>query len=140
MYVTTSGCHSKVCCAIICCSFDLPAKWKVCRVLSHNAALGYSKCKKYFPALGEYNIVRDYSGFDRSEWELCRNLSHQNDVQKLAQCLSKTAQRSKESELGCRYSIFLYLEYFDATVTVMLVVDPMHNLYLGITKHFIKRY
>ena len=137
LYVATSGCHSKVRCAIICCSCDLPAGRKVCGFLSHNAALGCSKCKKYFPALGEYNIVRDYSGFDRSEWELRTNLSHRNDEQKLSQCLSKTALRSKESELGCRYSIFLDLEYFDPTV--MLVVDPMHNLYLGITKHFIKK-
>lgn len=137
LYISTTSCHSKVRCALICCSCDLPAGRKVCGFLSHNAALGCSKCKKYFPAMGEYSINRNYSGFDRSEWQLRTNQAHREDVQKLSQCLSKTALRNKESELGCRYSVLLDLEYFDPTV--MLVIDPMHCMYLGIAKHFIKK-
>lgn len=38
-----------------------------------------------------------------------------------------------ESELGCRYSCLLQLPYFDPVQ--MLSIDPMHNMYLGTTKH-----
>lgn len=137
LYITTTGCHSKVRCAVICCSCDLPAGRKVCGFLAHSAALGCSKCKKRFSAIGECSITRDYSGFERSDWELRTNFSHREDVQKLSQCLSKTALKSKESQLGCRYSALLDLDYFDPPV--MLVIDPMHCLFLGIAKHFIKK-
>ena len=46
---------------------------------------------------------------------------------------SKTERQRKESQLGCRYSCFLQLPYFDAVR--MLIIDPMHNLYLGTAKY-----
>ena len=42
-----------------------------------------------------------------------------------------------ESELGCRYSVLLELPYFDAPT--MLVIDPMHCLFLGLAKLFLKK-
>lgn len=45
----------------------------------------------------------------------------------------KTERQSKESELGCRYSALLELPYFDPVR--MLMIDPMHNLFLGSAKH-----
>ena len=72
-----------------------------------------------------------------SEWVLHTNSTHWEDKQKLSLCSSKTALKNKESELGCRYSILLELEYFDPPA--MLVINPMHNLFLGVAKHFIKR-
>ncbi len=47
-------------------------------------------------------------------------------------CKTKT-ERQKESELGCHYSVILKLPYFDPVR--MLMVDPMHNLFLGGAKH-----
>ena len=44
---------------------------------------------------------------------------------------------AKESSSGCRYSVLLELEYFDSPR--FLVVDPMHNLFLGTAKHHLKR-
>ena len=41
-----------------------------------------------------------------------------------------------ESESGCRYSVLLKLLYFNAPR--MLIVDPMHNLFLRSAKHFLK--
>ena len=41
-----------------------------------------------------------------------------------------------ESESGCRYSVLVKLPYFNAPR--MLIVDPMHNLFLGSAKHFLK--
>ena len=39
-----------------------------------------------------------------------------------------------ESQLGCRYSILLDLSYFRPIE--LLLIDLMHNLFLGTAKHF----
>lgn len=38
-----------------------------------------------------------------------------------------------ESKFGCRYTVLLQLPYFDPTR--MLIIDPMHNIFLGSAKH-----
>ena len=38
-----------------------------------------------------------------------------------------------ELQLGCRYSVLVDLPYFDPIR--MLLIDPMHNLYMGTAKH-----
>ena len=127
--------HRKVVrCALICCSCDLPAGRKLCVFLRHSAHLGCSKCKKYFPSS---NSGLDYSGFEREAWVMRTNESHRRDVAKLSSCNTKSGLRKKESELGCRYSSLLKLPYFDAPT--MLVIDPMHCLFLGLAKHFVKK-
>ena len=40
-----------------------------------------------------------------------------------------------ESASGCRYSVLLKLPYFDAPC--MLIIDPIHNLFLGSAKHLL---
>ena len=120
--------------ALICCSCDLPAGRKLCGFLSHSAHLGCSKCTKYFPST---ECGLDYSGFERDSWIARTNRSHRGDVEKLCQCTSKSARQKKEKELGCRYSSLLELPYFDAPT--MLVIDPMHCLFLGLAKHFFKK-
>ena len=120
--------------AIICCSCDLPAGRKLCGFLGHSAHLGCSKCKKYF--LSTENGL-DYSGFMRQSWVPRSNSSHREDVSKLDQCKSKTARQRMEKALGCRYSSLLDLPYFDPPT--MLVIDPMHCLFLGLAKHFLKK-
>ena len=56
------------------------------------------------------------------------------DVSKVQKCTSKTQRDKKESELGCRYSCLLDLPYFRPIE--MMLIDPMHNLFLGTAKHF----
>jgi len=98
--------------------------------------MGCSKCKKYFPSIeGEKKL--DYSGFERSEWTPRTNAGHRSDVLQLEGCKSKTELAQKELQLGCRYSSLLDLPYFDPPT--MLVIDPMHNLFLGLAKHFTKK-
>lgn len=65
------------------------------------------------------------------------NEIHRRNVSQLSSCRNKTELRRKESELGCRYSSLLELPYFDPPA--MLVIDPMHNLFLGVAKHFCKK-
>ena len=49
---------------------------------------------------------------------------------------TSSALRKAESDHGCRYSVLMKLPYFDAPR--MLIIDPMHNSFLGSAKHFLK--
>lgn len=79
-------------------------------------------------------IIQDFnetSGFSHT------NASHRQSVSQLTQCETKHQLSEKESSLGCRYSSLLKLPYFDPPK--MLVIDPMHNLFLGVAKHIFKK-
>lgn len=56
-------------------------------------------------------------------------------IKLIQQCSTKTARAAMESEFGCRYSVLTKLPYFDPIN--MLVIDPMHNLFLGTSKHML---
>ena len=120
-------------CALLCVAADVPASRKVCGFLGHAGVLGCSKCMKNFPGhLGS----RDYSGFDRSCWPLCNNELHRRNVSCIQKSTTITQQTELESKLGCRYSALLELPYFDPVR--MTIIDPMHNMFLGTTKHMLK--
>ena len=131
---TPSGIVEKtVKCALLCISCDLPAGRKSCGFLSHNARLGCSRCLKEFTGVvGSQN----FSGFDRSKWSARTDIQHRRDVERVKACKAKTEQMAMESSLGCRYSVFLDLPYFNASR--FLIIDPMHNLFLGTGKLMIK--
>ena len=78
----------------------------------------------------------DYSGFDREHWIPRTCACHREDTLKLQNITTKAELSRLESEMGCRYSELIRLPYFDAPR--MLVIDPMHNLFLGRAKHFLK--
>ena len=118
-------------CALLCVGCDLPAGRKTCGFLSYTANLGCSRCYCNF-GTGQFG-KQNYSGFDRTSWILRKNLKHREDVKCTLVHSSKTERQRKESQLGCRYSCFLQLPYFDAVR--MLIIDPMHNLYLGTAKY-----
>lgn len=58
-----------------------------------------------------------------------------NTGKKIRACKTKTEQKNMESQFGCRYSVFVYLPYFNSSR--FLIVDPMHNLFLGTWKRMI---
>ena len=119
-------------CALLCMSCDLPAGRKTCGFLGHTAHLCCAKCNKVFTGgFGQSN----YSGFDRKNWTWRSNESHRSDALKLLHCRTKTDLKQKESAFGCRYSVLLSLPYFDAPR--MLVIDPMHTLFLCVAKHYL---
>ena len=62
---------------------------------------------------------------------------HRSDIKTIQECSTKTKKQRKESELGCRYSCLLQLPYFD--VVHMVIIDPMHNLYLDTAKHIFRQ-
>ena len=53
---------------------------------------------------------------------------HRSDVKTIKVCTTKTEMEKLESQLGCRYSVSLDLLYF--CPIEMLLIDPMHNLFL----------
>ena len=120
-------------CALLCVFCDLPAARKACGLLSYTARLGCSRCLKEFP--GKVGEERDFSGFDRSKWTPREDTKHRANVKKLKECKTKTALQQAESEYGCRYSILLDLPYFSPTR--FMIIDPMHNLFLGTGKRML---
>ena len=79
---------------------------------------------------------QNYSGFNRDTWVYRSMDKHRKDVELTLKCSSKTAKERMESQVGCRYSCLLQLPYFDAVR--MLIIDPMHNLYLGTAKNIFR--
>lgn len=120
-------------CALLCVSCDIPAGRKVCGFMGHNARLGCSRCSKEFP--GSVGCM-DYSGFDREFWTARDPSDHRDTGKRWLKCTTKKDRVDLESSTGYRYSVLLELPYFDSTR--MLVIDPMHNLFLGTGKHMIK--
>ena len=119
-------------CALLGVACDLPAARKTCGFLSYTANLGCSRCLQEFSCgFGKRNC---YSDFDREKWKMRSNDGHRSDVKKVMAEKTITQRNKKESELGCRYSILLELSYFHPIE--MLLIDPMHNLFLGTAKHF----
>ena len=120
--------------ALVCVACDLPASKKVAGFLGHTAKFGCSKCLKEFP--GGFGNT-DYSGFDRSQWPPRTNHAHRLAAERTKNCPNKTQRQKLESEVGCRFSVLLDLEYFDPVR--MVILDPMHNIFLGSAKYVMKR-
>ena len=59
---------------------------------------------------------------------------HRSDVITIKACTTKTEMEKLESQLGYCYSVSLDLSYF--CPIEMLLIDPIHNLFLGTAKHF----
>ena len=78
----------------------------------------------------------DYSGYDRDNRQERTSQKHRLDCAETLKQTTKTGMRSKESEVGCRFSVLLHLPYFDPIQHT--VIDFMHNLYLGTGKHVFK--
>ena len=64
------------------------------------------------------------------------NEQHRAAIERIQLCSNKTQHQKLESECGCRYSVLLKLDYFDPVR--MVILDPMHNLFLGSAKHVMK--
>ena len=120
-------------CAFLCVACDQPAACKVCVFLSHSANLGCLRCYKKFPGkVGNKN----YSGFDKKKWKPHSAIKHRNHIEKVLNAKSCEEKKVLVAKYGCRYSELLRSPYFDPIR--MTIIDPMHCLFLGITKHVMK--
>ena len=90
--------------ALLCIACDIPAGRKVCGFLGHNAHYGCSRCLKYFS--GSFGSM-DFSGFDRSEWDVRSPVQHRKIASKLQKALTKTEAERIASESGYRSTALL---------------------------------
>ncbi|XP_028416158.1 uncharacterized protein LOC114539750 [Dendronephthya gigantea] len=125
--------NSEICirAALLCIACDLPAVRKVCGFTGHGARNGCSKCKKAF--LGVVGKM-DFSGFEPSPPR--KNAEHRQQAQEVLNQTSMTDQAAAEQRYGTRFTELMMLPYFDCVR--YHVVDPMHNLFLGTSKHLMK--
>ena len=133
LYVNGCG-ETIVRCALLCVACDSPAGRKACGFLGHTANLGCTKCTKVFSGPVGF---KKYSGFEKSEWIPRTNETHRANSLSLLHCKTKTELKMEESACGSRYSVLLSLPYFNPIR--MLPIDPMHNLFLGVAKHFLSK-
>lgn len=115
----------------LCTSCDIPACRKVCGFLGHNARLACSKCSKPFP--GNVQEGFDYSGYVTASWLPRDPARHRVNAKAVKLVLTQTARQELESKYGVRYSVLLELPYLN--VIWQHLIDPMHNLFLGLAKH-----
>ena len=117
--------------ALICITCDIPACRKLCGFLGHNAHLACSKCSTFFP--GSVQQGFDFSGFETQSWTPRNITNHRINANATRVALTQVSRKELESRHGVRYSILLELPYLD--IIQQHVIDPMHNLFMGIAKH-----
>ena len=121
--------------AALCISADIPAARKLCGFKGHSAYRGCSRCLKQFP--GGFGEKKDYSGFDRENWQPRTDRQHRSNARRLESCRTVTSRNKLGEEVGITHrSCLLDLEYFD--IIRFCTVDPMHNLFLGTAKYVFK--
>ena len=118
--------------AIMC---DLPATRKVCGFANFNAIKGCSKCLKEFPT-DSFGVKPDYSGYNVECWISRDASTHRREAKKAKSATTATRRKSIEKAYGAKHSILLDLPYID--IVRNHVVDPMHNIFLGMAKHAFK--
>lgn len=121
--------------AVLCAGCDIPAARKVCGFVGHGGYRGCSKCLLTFPT-EEFGQKADYSNTDMSEWTPRSKMEHKKYAQAHRLCSTKSTQKTIERDQGVRYSVLNELPYFDPPR--MCIIDPMHNLLLGTSKHMIE--
>ena len=112
-----------------------PAARKVCGFVGHGGYRGCSKCLLVFPT-EEFGQKADYSDTNISNWPPRRKSEHKQYALAHKRCNTKSEQKKIERDSGVRYSVLNELPYFDPPR--MCIVDLMHNLLLGTSKHMME--
>ena len=108
---------------------DLPAIRKVCGFTNFNAC---SKCLKEFPT-ERFGAKADYSGFDCAKWIPRDIVIQKSKALAFKHAYSASKQKEVQRSYGVKYSEFLNIPFFD--IVENHVIDPMHNIFLGLAKH-----
>ena len=72
---------------------------------------------------------RDLGGFDTNSWQPRDDEKHKEIGFELLKCRTQEELSTRERSSGARYSELFRLPYFKPVQ--MHVIDPMHNLFLG---------
>ena len=119
--------------ALICVACDIPAVRKTCGFVGHRAILGCSKCLCKFTHLKGGGM--QWSG-EIANWPLRTLEEHKKSCENFLQCQNANQQNKFSSEHGVRFTVLLNAPYFNPVRNH--VIDPMHNLLLGTSKHMIE--
>ena len=107
----------------------------MCGFSNYNALRGCSKCLKEFPT-EHFGSKPDYSGYDCDNWVPCDIVTHRTKAHAHNSAKTATGRHEIERSHGIKYSELVNLLFFD--IVRYHVVDPMHNIFLGIAKHALK--
>ena len=122
--------------AVICCSSDIPAARKLCGHISALAA-----CHRCYKKAGSSNEGErpNFGGFDdMNDWFKERNLEEfRHNALAWRKCRSNEERKQFVSTNHVRWTKLLRLPYFNPVRHC--VIDPMHNLFLGIANWIVKR-
>lgn len=118
---------------LVCVSSDIPATRKAAGFVGHNGLKGCSRCLKSFPT--DSSNSTDYSGYDRESWTKRTNEAHREHAYQELKAKTKAGKKAIQRKYGARYSILFELPYYNSIRFV--VIDIMHNLFLGTSKHML---
>jgi len=109
----------------------------VCYLLAARKAAGFASCKhEHFCSV--CHCTRSQHGYNNTNyhaWKRRTNAEHREAAQKYHDAISDKEQSSQFERTGLRWSELLRLPYFD--IARCVIVDSMHNLFLGLIKeHF----
>ena len=118
---------------LVCIASDIPATRKAAGFVGHNGLKGCSRCLKSFTT--DSNHLTDYSGYNRDSWTKRTNEAHREHAYRELRAKTKAEKKSIERKYGARYSVLFELPYYNSIRFV--VIDMMHNLFLGTSKHML---
>jgi hypothetical protein len=96
------------------------------------SGFAHFKFKKYFCSLCLLQKA-DINNLEWRQWPQRSREDHMKAAEAWRDAPSRKNRANVFSEHGVRWSVLLLLEYFDPTK--MVVVDSMHNLFLGIVQY-----
>ena len=114
-------------CALLSVACDIPASRKVGGFLAHSVRKGCNKCYVDFEADRNSHLDIGLARLD---------VAHREHVAEVLKAPTRQERDCVESEFGVRYSELLRLPYY--LPIQLFVVDPMHSLFLGTAKTFLK--
>jgi hypothetical protein len=97
--------------------------------------IGCNKCFKTFPCKS-FGSKPDFSGFNIGDWEKRTSDIHKHHAESIQMATCQAQIKKVIRETGARYSTLFELPYYDAIR--FTVIDPMHNLFLGLAKRTLK--
>ena len=111
-------------CALIALVSDLPASRKTAGFAAHS--------HEHFCSICHCTRSKDQNSTDYDSWKKRTNVECRSQAAKYEAASDEEARASQFERYGVRWSELLRLPYFD--IVKCVVVDAMHNLFLGLIK------
>ena len=117
-------------------SSDLPATKKLAGSKSFNSSHGCHLCKTLFPRIDCPGNKRDYCQWDCDNWVKRTTVETRADSEAWLKAKTAKEREHLENQNGLRYSVLFRLPYFTYD---LIAIEPMHALYLGVSKTVLRK-